>query len=119
MADKAPKGKMRTIKGKSYSRMYGPESMIGPAKEKLIFPHLDIDLEYLPEARKWKNGNTYEITLRVTQRSIREDERSGSAGFDIVGVSVAGTQPVKEGTTKPNKVARRYEEEDADDSDED
>jgi len=107
---------MRTIKGKTYSRMYGPESVIGGNKEKLIFPHLDIDLEYLPEARKWKNGSTYEVTLRITQRSIREDERSGSAGFDIVGVSVADPNPVQKGTAKPGKVARRYQEEDARDS---
>lgn len=107
---------MRTIKGKSYSRMYGP--MVGPEKERLIFPHLDIDLEYLPEARKWKNGNTYEVTLRITQRSIREDERSGSAGFDIVGVSVAGEKPVAEGKATSKKVGRRYTEEDADEEDE-
>lgn len=118
MADKAPKVKMRTIKGKSYSRMYGPESMVG-GKDKLIFPHLDIDLEYLPEARNWKNGNTYEVTLRITQRSIREDERGGSAGFDIVGVSAPGKTPVAEGKAKPNVVSRRYQEEDDSDSDED
>lgn len=92
--------------------MYGPA--VGPEKERLIFPHLDIDLEYLPEARKWKNGNTYEVTLRITQRSIREDERSGSAGFDIVGISVAGDTPVTKGKTESKTVSRRYTEEDAD-----
>lgn len=107
---------MRKIKGKSYSRMYGP--MTGPEKEKLIFPHLDIDLEYLPEAKKWKNGSTYEVTLRITQRSIREDERSGSAGFDIVGISVSGDKPVAKGGAESETVARRYTEEDADEDDE-
>ena len=105
------KKKMRTIRGKTYSRMYGPESAIGPAKERLIFPTFDIDLEYLPEARDWKNGNTYEVTLRVKQKSIREDERGGNVAFDVVGVSPR-KKPIKVGKRASKEVDRRYTEED-------
>ena len=110
---------MRTIKGKTFRNMYGPESIAGKGEEKLIFPSLSIDLEYLPEARSWKNGNTYEVTLRLKQTSIREDERGGSVGFDIVGVSVLSKESVKKGKLAEKTIERRYEEmEEDDDSDE-
>lgn len=103
MAKEAQK-KMRTIKGKSYSRVYGPESS---SKDRKIFPHFDIDLEYLPEARKWQNGNTYEVVLRLKQRSIREDERGGNVGFDVVGIK-AQKNPIDKGKSASKKVDRRY-----------
>jgi hypothetical protein len=72
-----------------YEKMEGPKAVEGPH-----YPMLYLSLEHLPEAENWKNGETYEITLRVKQRSITKSEdekgKSGSFNFDIVAVKTEG-----------------------------
>ena len=98
--------KMRQIKGKKW----GTE--IKMDKEQVRYPSFSIDIEHLPEARKWSLGKIYKIALEVKQTSLRDEKNGGSAGFDIVGIGVMDHtgkgEPMKK--KKMGKVGRRYEE---------
>lgn len=108
---------MREIKGKKAKALYDEV-----ARKDLIYPELHIDLKYLPEAKTWKIGQEYPIALKVKMRSMREDEASGNAGFDIVAI---GTGPATKGKKKAKgekgPPVRRYTkaEVEAEESDED
>ncbi len=56
------------------------------------YPHLGISLEHLPEARDWKIGETYCVTLEVKQTGLEIHEskhgKGGHASFDITGIEV-------------------------------
>lgn len=77
------------------------EKMAEPMRQR--YPMFHIDLEHLPEAKSWKIGKKYRITLDVVQRSLDTHEEGGRemghVGFDIVGIE-AGSAAKKE------KVAR-------------
>ncbi|MFA7257644.1 MAG: hypothetical protein WC047_08735, partial [Kiritimatiellales bacterium] len=58
---------MRKIKPKKDEMM-----MEGPAKHasEPIYPRFRIELDHLPEAKKWKIGKEYEINLKVKMVGI-------------------------------------------------
>ena len=78
--------------------MYGsPVAMEG---KQLYFPTFEIDTEHLPEAKEWKVGKTYKVTLRVKQtglsmRKSKDGKERGSASFDIVGIASGGESKSK------------------------
>lgn len=57
-----------------------------------IYPHFGISTEHLPEAKKWKIGETYYVLLEVkmTDLSIHshKEEEHGNAGFEITGLEI-------------------------------
>jgi hypothetical protein len=78
---------MRKIKPQKIERA---EVSLEPARE--IFPHFGISLEHLPEAKKWKVGETYYVALELKQTDLsvhsRKEEEHGHVGFEITGLEV-------------------------------
>lgn len=57
-------------------------------KNEVSYPKFSIDLEHLPEAKKWDIGKKYTITLELemTGLNIEKKERWNNASFDIKGI---------------------------------
>lgn len=81
-------------------------------KGDVIYPHFNIGIQHLPEAKDWKIGQTYDITLRVKQTGVHisRNETSkkdiGDASFEILGIEPHG--PVKKAAKPTKKPAKRY-----------
>lgn len=80
---------MRTIKGKKWNET----EMIGKPSDK-HWPNVSIGLDVLPEAKEWKIGKTYTVTLKIRQTGMHMSKggsgEHGSAQFDIVGIDPKG-----------------------------
>lgn len=50
---------------------------------KPIYPSFRIDLEHMPEAKDWKVGNDYEITMKVKMTGISQSRYQNDAEFEI------------------------------------
>lgn len=94
---------MRKIQPESSKDLYGPE-MIGDSKsaeKKVYYPTANFDQRTLPEAKDWKVGKTYRITMDLKMRgsSTRtgtDEVERGNFDFDITGVDTsAGEQKAK------------------------
>ena len=74
---------IRKIKPKTDSPM-----MDGPAKvsERKIFPHLRMQLDHLPEAKKWDIGKEYTVTLKLKMTGMSISRFQNDAEFDIIGI---------------------------------
>lgn len=70
---------MRKIKPKSYG------SELGPIREKSdkIYPRIHIDLEHIPEAKKWKVGDTYHIEMELKMTGLSISRFQNDAEFEI------------------------------------
>jgi len=60
---------------------------------RLIYPSFYIGIEHLPEAKQWKIGNTYYLTLEVKQTGLslhkdKNEKERGDANFDITGIEI-------------------------------
>lgn len=53
-----------------------------------MYPSIHIDFKTLPEAEKWKVGESYNVALVIKQTSVHQDENGGGASFEIRGVKV-------------------------------
>ena len=68
----------------------------GPSKGDTVYPLFSIDIVELPEAKDWKIGQEYEITLRIRQTGLSvyknesRKEDYGSASFEITGIGIHG-----------------------------
>ncbi len=64
--------------------------MIGmPKMADKMYPMTSFDFTTLPEAKDWKVGQTYTVTLKLKQTGINVyKDGKGSAQFDIIGVEV-------------------------------
>jgi len=62
------------------------------APSRKIYPSFSIELEYLPEAKKWKVGETYYIGLKMKMKGLTIDEtvknNYSRATFDITGIEI-------------------------------
>ena len=73
---------MKKIKPKTHEPM-----MDGPAKsDSKIYPRFRIDLEHLPEAKKWTIGKEYKIELKLKMTGISISKFQNDTEFDIVGI---------------------------------
>lgn len=64
------------------------KSMIASEKGPTpVFPHLRIELEQLPEAKKWEVGKEYTIELQLKMTGISISRFQNDVEFDIVGMS--------------------------------
>lgn len=81
---------MREIKGESY----GKSEMAMPSKSDKFWPHVSIPMKVLPEAKDWKVGQEYVVTLKLRQTGMHMSKGShgdhGSAEFDIIGIDPSG-----------------------------
>lgn len=85
---------MRKITPKKINRY----DTIASPKNETKSPSITLDLDTLPEAKKWKVGESYEITLEVTMTGIKTSQSANknsydaqynnNATFDITGVEV-------------------------------
>lgn len=98
---------MRTIKGDTVGKdgLY-PE--VAGRKGDVIYPNFYINIKHLPEAKDWKIGKTYDVTLRLRQTGLNlhrhegRNEDSGSAEFEIIGID-----PTGEVKPEPKRYPRR------------
>ena len=74
--------RLRKIKPISYKE----EMPMDENKER--YPHLNLSLTDLPEAKKWEIGETYEVVLHLKQTSLNARGDKGDVGFDIVKIAV-------------------------------
>lgn len=67
-----------------------------PSKGDTIYPYFSIDITELPEAKDWKIGEEYVVTLKLRQTGLNiyknehRKEDYGSASFEITGIGVEG-----------------------------
>lgn len=92
---------MRKVKGRKMGTLINDS----PLEKEVVYPQVSFDLDHLPEARDWKNGDTYLLTLEVRQTSIYENKSRGNVGFDVVGIEV---HPTKKKSKKKESPVRRY-----------
>ena len=76
--------KFRRIKVKTEKKL------MEEAPLEKIWPTFRLDLEHLPEAKKWDIGKEYRLALEVelTGLNIEEEERHSDARFNIKGVAI-------------------------------
>lgn len=94
---------MRAIKGRTIGKG-GDFPEIADRKGDVVYPTFYIGIEHLPEAKDWKIGKTYEVTLRIKQTGLNlrrhegKDKDFGDASFEITGICVHG-EDKEEGKT--------------------
>lgn len=110
---------MREVKPKVINR-YEVPSKAEASKPQKKYPNISIDLNTLPEAKKWEVENEYVVTLKLRMTGIRmskskdsyDMEYNNNASFDIIGVDVKETNDKK--TDKTNKESDSMGEDDSD-----
>lgn len=77
--------------------------MAMPMGRTEIYPSFRIDLEHLPEAKDWKVGSNYRVTLDLKQVGLHvgKNEYDNSAEFEIHGIETDDNK-------KSGKKAPRY-----------
>lgn len=86
---------MRSIQGKKIGKdgMY-PDAV--ESKGDVIYPTFYISIKDLPEAKDWKIGGVYDVTLRLKQTGVNihkhegKKEDYGDASFEIHGIQTHG-----------------------------
>jgi len=109
---------MREVKPKVINR-YEVPSKVEASKPQKKYPNISIDLNTLPEAKKWEVENEYVVTLKLRMTGIRmskskdiyDMEYNNNASFDIIGVDVKETNDKK--TDKSNKESDSMSEDDS------
>lgn len=99
---------MRKIEGEKRRNVESPVFDVSAGKNEVTYPHFYISIKHLPEAKDWKIGSTYDVTLRLRQvgMSIRQSkgEDRGDADFEIIGIDPKGAV-----SNKPEKSpGKRY-----------
>jgi len=51
---------------------------------KPYFPSFGLGLEHIPEAKRWKLGETYNIEMKVKLTGLSQSRYQNSADFEIV-----------------------------------
>lgn len=87
------------------------------SEEKKRYPEFSIGLKHLPEAKDWKVGNKYKVTLELEQTGLSIKEKKDAdefdinwgnrAEFNIIGIEVQENKKKE----KVEKVKSRYNEE--------
>jgi hypothetical protein len=79
---------MKKIEPKSFKEEMG----VSPDNKKM-YPNFYIGLDYLPEAKDWEIGKTYQLGIQVkmtgmNMRKGTDKQEKGDANFDITGIEV-------------------------------
>lgn len=111
---------MRKITGKTNEEMYGRGVLAEKSsiEDRRYFPTVSIPLDALPEAKDWKPGKTYDVTLRLRMTGLYlrrngDSKDSGDSNYEIHGVDVGSGKPMK--GEKSEKISARYVEKEDDD----
>lgn len=103
-------GKFKKIEGKKYDDYLEVESDI--SHERVSYPRLHLELKDFPEAREYKIGKNYEVTLKLKfcnlnlYRKLDSDEECGHVDFDIIGIETHG-ESKKQDKIYPRKVNKK------------
>lgn len=82
---------MRKITGKVDKYMTSPSKAIMESP-KPIFPTIRIDLEHMPEAKKWKLGQSYNVEFELKLVGLSQSRFDNSCEFEIHGVETEDTK---------------------------
>ncbi len=85
---------MRNIKPKV--EKYDSVPMVKPSKSKPIYPTFRMDLEFLPEAKDWKVGKTYEIKMKVKMIGLSQSRFDNSSEYEIRAIETADSEDVED-----------------------
>ena len=77
----------QTLKDR-YRKVSPEKNLIMAEPKRDYYPSVHLPLAVIPEAKKWKVGETYEISLKVKQTGVSENEHGGNVSFDILGIKV-------------------------------
>lgn len=89
---------MRKIKPKTDKYMTSGPVGLKEGKSEPVYPRFRIDLEHLPEAKKWEVGKEYEIAMKVKMTGISISKFDNSAEFDIKEIESEAPDDEGEGT---------------------
>lgn len=64
-------------------------------EDKKVYPMFRIDLDHLPEAKKWEVGETYKVELHLKQVGISQSRFQNDVEFEVIGINPKGENPKK------------------------
>lgn len=82
---------MRDVKPKQDEELTvssGPGKPLKKQKPEPIYPRVRIELDTLPEAKKWEVGDLYEIRMQVRMVGLSISRYDNSADFEIRKIGV-------------------------------
>ena len=76
---------MRKIKPKEEEGMSNtPKKHVA---EKM-YPRFRIELEHMPEAKKWEMGKEYTVTLKLKMTGLSISKYQNDSEYDIIGIDI-------------------------------
>lgn len=60
------------------------------------YPSIRIDLQHIPEAKKWKVGETYKVSMMLKMTGISQSRFDNSAEFEIHEIEPEGSDDEEE-----------------------
>lgn len=95
---------MRNVKPKEsdpYMIGGGPGKGLKKSKPEPVYPRINIDLDTLPEAKKWKVGTSYKVETELKMVGLRIGRYDNTAEFEIrkIGAEDMG-EPAEEETAE-------------------
>lgn len=96
---------MRKIKPKTDSYMESAKVGLKEGKSKPIYPTFRVDLNHLPEAKKWDLGKAYKIEMEVKLVGLSQSRFDNSAEFEIhkIGSEDIGESEAEEEKDEPEE----------------
>lgn len=76
--------------------MSGGPAGLKEGKSEPVYPRFRIDLEHLPEAKKWRVGEEYEISMRVKMMGLSISRFDNSVEFDIKEIETGEVEGLEE-----------------------
>lgn len=72
-----------TPKQDEYMMSEGPSISMKKKKAEPIYPKIRIDLEHIPEAKKWDIGKEYKVELKLKMVGLSISRYDNTAEFEI------------------------------------
>lgn len=66
--------------------MEGPSRTKG--KSKKTYPHMRMEHQFFPEAKKWEVEKEYTVTLKLKMTGLSISRFQNDSEFDIVGIDI-------------------------------
>ena len=79
---------MRKIIPKTESMMV---NAMKPQKSRPEYPTVRIDLEHIPEAKKWKLGESYHVEMTLKMVALSQSRFDNSAEFEMTEIDTDDT----------------------------
>lgn len=81
--------KMRKIQPKKYKMMSDSPAKV---EHEPIYPRFRIELEHLPEAKKWEIGKEYEVHMKLKMTGISISKFQNDTEFEIKEIGVGSSK---------------------------